>query len=113
MDIHWNRPTSSPSEDAPDAESSLQDEAETWDVEIHIRRQGRRQGAAASVYAPRFPKVQLLVSLSQWESGFHQHEWDHLRSFPPSMPSRLCVPGLAMATLYQCMHHFFMFDLHW
>lgn len=61
MDIHWNRPTSSSSEAGPDSESALLEEAETWEVEIHIRRQGRRQGTAASVYAPRFPKVQLLT----------------------------------------------------
>ncbi|KAK9850259.1 hypothetical protein WJX84_005584 [Apatococcus fuscideae] len=57
MDIHWKKPTKSSLAAPPSTETTLQDEAETWDVEIHIKRQGRRQGTAASVYAPRFPKV--------------------------------------------------------
>ena len=59
MDIHWNKPTSRSPEANSGADSALLDEAETWEVSIHIKRQGRRQGTAASVYAPRFPKVKL------------------------------------------------------
>ncbi|KAK9868384.1 hypothetical protein WJX84_004044 [Apatococcus fuscideae] len=56
MDIHWNAPTQA-STAGRDGDDGAVEEAETWDVEIHIRRQGRRRGTAASVYAPRFPKV--------------------------------------------------------
>ena len=60
MDIHWNKPTRSCPEADSGTDSVLLNLAETWEVSIHIKRQGRRQGTAASVYAPRFPKVKLL-----------------------------------------------------
>ncbi len=61
-----------------DGETQLADESDAWNVEIHVKRQGRPKGTAASVYAPRFPKVTCLLTSSYL---IHRSVW---RSHTPS-----------------------------
>ena len=72
VDIHWRAPSrvqSSP--EAQNGDTELADESGAWNVEVHIKRQGRPKGTAASVYAPRFPKVSCISLSSRLAAYFH------------------------------------------
>ena len=102
MDIHWNAPTQA-STAGRDGDDGAVEEAETWDVEIHIRRQGRRGGTAASVYAPRFPKVRSswgLCALSCLSFLTRLTQTQALRVIPHANPAHhqyACCPSSSLA----------------